>query len=89
MPDSVSLSGRSLIVASEKGFPFRDLEDRLYVAGMWREVEIVNKLGLHARPAARCVRWVSRFKSTITFRKGEEKFSSGESSGDSKRLPVK
>ena len=57
--------------------------------GMRREVEIVNKLGLHARPAARFVRWVSRFKSTITIWKGEEKFSSGESSGDSKRLPVK
>jgi phosphotransferase system HPr (HPr) family protein len=44
-------------------------------AGMRREVEIVNKLGLHARPAARFVRWVNRFKSTITIWKGEEKFS--------------
>ena len=42
---------------------------------MRREVEIVNKLGLHARPAARFVCWVSRFKSTITIWKGEEKFS--------------
>src|SRR6478609_9376282 len=42
---------------------------------MRREVEIVNKLGLHARPAALFVRWVSRFKSTITIWKGEEKFS--------------
>ena len=42
---------------------------------MLREVEIVNKLGLHARPAALFVRWVSRFKSTITIWKGEEKFS--------------
>ena len=33
---------------------------------MLREVEIVNKLGLHARPAALFVRWVNRFKSTIT-----------------------
>ena len=56
---------------------------------MRREVEIVNKLGLLARPAARFVRWVSRFKSTITIWKGEEKFSSGDPSGDSKRLPVK
>jgi phosphocarrier protein HPr len=40
---------------------------------MLREVEIVNKLGLHARPAALFVRWVNRFKSTTT--KGEEKFS--------------
>ncbi len=42
---------------------------------MRREVEIVNKLGLHARPAARFVRWASRFKSTITIWRGEEKFS--------------
>ena len=42
---------------------------------MLREVEIVNKLGLHARPAALFVRWVIRFKSTITIWKGEEKFS--------------
>jgi phosphocarrier protein HPr len=58
-----------------KGFSFRDLEDRLYFVAMWREVEIVNKLGLHARPAARFVRWVNKFKSTITIWKGEEKFS--------------
>ena len=42
---------------------------------MRREVEIVNKLGLHARPAALFVRWVSRFRSTITIWKGEQKFS--------------
>ena len=42
---------------------------------MLREVQIVNKLGLHARPAALFVRWVIRFKSTITIWKGEEKFS--------------
>ena len=42
---------------------------------MLREVEIVNKLGLHPRPAALFVRWVNRFKSTITIWKGEEKFS--------------
>jgi phosphocarrier protein HPr len=60
------------------GFSLRDLESlagRLYVFHMRREVEIVNKLGLHARPAALFVRWVSRFKSTITIWKGEEKFS--------------
>ena len=33
---------------------------------MRKEVEIVNKLGLHARPAALFVRCVIRFKSTIT-----------------------
>jgi phosphocarrier protein HPr len=42
---------------------------------MRREVEIVNKLGLHAHPAALFVRWVNRFKSTITIWKSEEKFS--------------
>ena len=42
---------------------------------MLREIQIVNKLGLHARPAALFVRWVTRFKSTITIWKGEEKFS--------------
>jgi phosphotransferase system HPr (HPr) family protein len=42
---------------------------------MQREVEIVNKLGLHARPASEFVRCVIRFKSTITIWKGEESFS--------------
>jgi phosphocarrier protein HPr len=49
---------------------------RLYVAfRMQREVEIVNKLGLHARPASEFVRCVIRFKSIITICKGEESFS--------------
>ena len=42
---------------------------------MRKEVEIVNKLGLHARPAAQFVRCVIRFKSTITICKGEKNFS--------------
>ena len=42
---------------------------------MRKEVEIVNKLGLHARPAALFVRYVLRFKSIITICKGEENFS--------------
>jgi phosphocarrier protein HPr len=42
---------------------------------MRKEVEIVNRLGLHARPAAQFVRWAMRFKSTITIWKGEEMFS--------------
>ena len=41
---------------------------------MRKEVEIVNKLGLHARPASEFVRRVIRFKSTITICKGEENF---------------
>jgi phosphotransferase system HPr (HPr) family protein len=42
---------------------------------MRKEVEIVNKLGLHARPAALFVRYAIRFKSKITIRKGEDSFS--------------
>ena len=42
---------------------------------MRKEVEIVNKLGLHARPAALFVRSVLRFKRTITIWKGEVNFS--------------
>jgi phosphocarrier protein len=42
---------------------------------MLREVEILNELGLHARPAAEFVRAVNSFQSQITIRKGEESFS--------------
>jgi len=42
---------------------------------MRKEFVIVNKLGLHARPAAEFVRCVVKFKSTITICKGEENFS--------------
>ena len=41
---------------------------------MRKEVEIVNKLGLHARPASEFVRCVISFKSAITIFKGEENF---------------
>jgi phosphotransferase system HPr (HPr) family protein len=44
---------------------------------MRREVEIVNEMGLHARPAAEFVRCVQRCQSEITIRKGEEHFSGG------------
>ena len=37
-----------------------------------REVEIKNKLGLHARAAAKFVHTASRFKSDIKIRKGDE-----------------
>jgi phosphocarrier protein HPr len=40
-----------------------------------REVEIVNKLGLHARPVAQFVRCVTRFQSKITIRKDNERYS--------------
>ena len=42
---------------------------------MEREVTVLNKLGLHARPAAEFVRAARAFKSTITIRKGGEEFS--------------
>jgi phosphocarrier protein len=42
---------------------------------MRREVEILNPLGLHARPAAEFVRCVHSFRSEITIRKGGESFS--------------
>jgi phosphocarrier protein HPr len=44
---------------------------------MNREVEIVNEMGLHARPAAEFVRCVQRFQSEITIRKNDEHFSAG------------
>jgi phosphocarrier protein HPr len=37
-----------------------------------REIEIKNKLGLHARAAAKLVHTASRFKSDIKVRKGDE-----------------
>lgn len=37
-----------------------------------RDVEIKNKLGLHARAAAKLVHTASRFKADIKIRKGEE-----------------
>jgi len=42
---------------------------------MRREVEILNLLGLHARPAAEFVRCVHGFNSEITIQKGDERFS--------------
>jgi phosphocarrier protein HPr len=41
---------------------------------MRREVEILNPLGLHARPAAEFVRAVHTFASEITIQKGKEQF---------------
>lgn len=37
-----------------------------------RDLEIKNKLGLHARAAAKLVHCAARFKSDIKVRKGEE-----------------
>jgi phosphocarrier protein len=37
-----------------------------------RDIEIKNKLGLHARAAAKLVHTAARYKSDIKIRKGEE-----------------
>ena len=37
-----------------------------------RDIEIKNKLGLHARAAAKFVHTAARFKSNIKIRKGDE-----------------
>jgi phosphocarrier protein HPr len=37
-----------------------------------RSIEIKNKLGLHARAAAKFVHMASRFKAEVKVRKGEE-----------------
>jgi phosphocarrier protein len=42
---------------------------------MRREVQIVNELGLHARPAAEFVRCAMKFQSEIVVRRGEDRFS--------------
>ncbi len=39
---------------------------------MTRDIEIKNKLGLHARAAAKLVHSAARFKSDIKIRKGDE-----------------
>ena len=44
---------------------------------MRKEVEILNPLGLHARPAAEFVRCVMKFNSEVLIWKGEEQFSGG------------
>ena len=42
---------------------------------MERELIILNKLGLHARPAAEFVRCARKFKCTIVIRKDGEEYS--------------
>ena len=44
---------------------------------MRREVEIVNKLGLHARPAAEFVRAVHDFECIVSIIKGDARFPAG------------
>ncbi len=42
---------------------------------MQRQVEIINKLGLHARPAALFVQCVIRFRCTVSIDKDGERYS--------------
>jgi phosphocarrier protein HPr len=42
---------------------------------MRREVQIINQLGLHARPAAEFVRCAMEFRSEILLRKGDQRYS--------------
>lgn len=42
---------------------------------MRREVEILNELGLHARPAAEFVRAVHKFRCSVTILKGSDCYS--------------
>jgi phosphocarrier protein HPr len=42
---------------------------------MERELKVLNKLGLHARPAAEFVRCARKFKSTIHILKDDEEYS--------------
>lgn len=47
----------------------------MFPTSMRREVEILNELGLHARPAAEFVRAVQKFNCEVTICKGDEQFS--------------
>jgi len=40
-----------------------------------RELKVLNRLGLHARPAAEFVRCARKFKATIVINKDGEKYS--------------
>ena len=40
-----------------------------------RELKVLNRLGLHARPAAEFVRCVRRFRCTVTIVKDHEEYS--------------
>jgi phosphocarrier protein len=42
---------------------------------MERELTVLNKLGLHARPAAEFVRCARKFKCTVVIKKDGEEFS--------------
>jgi phosphocarrier protein HPr len=42
---------------------------------MERELRVLNRLGLHARPAAEFVRCARKFKASVTLRKDGERYS--------------
>jgi phosphotransferase system HPr (HPr) family protein len=46
-------------------------------ASMEKELTVLNKLGLHARPASEFVRCAHKFKSQIVIRKDGQDFSAG------------
>jgi phosphocarrier protein HPr len=75
-PDAVIIAARLQVKGgSLRDSPLDKSGARSPLDCVRKEVEIVNKLGLHARPAALFVRCVIKFKSTITIWKGEENYS--------------
>lgn len=81
--DYILRRDRRLVIGHEMGVAQSSLDrrgcDLMFPTSMRREVEILNELGLHARPAAEFVRAVQKFKCEITIRKGDdgESFSAG------------
>ena len=61
------------MIPDQRARPFGPLSITFY--RMQRQVEIVNKLGLHARPAALFVQCVIRFQSSISIYKDEVRYS--------------
>lgn len=53
-----------------EGFLLRLKKDGLVPT---REVEIINRLGMHARPAMQFVETANRYRCSITVHKGEDK----------------
>ena len=51
------------------------MNDTLHLEMLERNVTVVNKLGLHARPAAEFVRAVRGFQATVQIVKGDASFS--------------
>ena len=73
--------GSAQVSIHEKGCAESSLDPRCYdlmfPTSMRREVEILNALGLHARPASEFVRAVQKFASEVVIHRGEDTFSAG------------